>query len=236
MNIGQLYEKLRNIHGACGKWWPGKSEEVFISAILTQNTNWVNVEKALYRIKNLTVDGSGNFDGGLLRTLNFLSDDEIRELIRPAGFFNVKARRLRNLLNWISQYNFDIETVKRRAQDENGLKDLRNELLSINGIGKETADSILCYGLDLPVFVVDAYTKRLISRIFALEGSEITDYDRVQQIFESSYPRDVAIYQELHGLIVEHAKAYCKSKPKCDECPLQDCNYKNTIQFEQKHA
>jgi len=227
MNIGQLYEKLRNIHGACGKWWPGKSEEVFISAILTQNTNWANVEKALGNIKAKLINVN-DLDGNLLRALSALSDDEIRELIRPAGFFNVKARRLRNSLNWISQYNFDIATVKRKVQDETGLKALRNELLSINGIGKETADSILCYGLDLPVFVVDAYTKRLISRIFALEGSEIKDYDRVQQIFESSYPRDVAIYQELHGLIVEHAKAYCKSKPKCDECPLKGCSYKNT--------
>lgn len=227
MNIGQLYEILRNIHGSCGKWWPGKSEEVFISAILTQNTNWANVEKALGNIKAKLINVN-DLDGNLLRALSALSDDEIRELIRPAGFFNVKARRLRNSLNWISQYNFDIETVKRKVQDETGLKALRNELLSINGIGKETADSILCYGLDLPVFVVDAYTKRLISRIFALEGSEIKDYDRVQQIFESSYPRDVAIYQELHGLIVEHAKAYCKSKPKCDECPLKGCSYKNT--------
>ncbi|HOV54376.1 MAG TPA: endonuclease [Fervidobacterium sp.] len=227
MNIGQLYEILRNIHGSCGKWWPGKSEEVFISAILTQNTNWANVEKALGNIK-AKLTNVNDLDGNLLRALSALSDDEIRELIRPAGFFNVKARRLRNSLNWISQYNFDIATVKRKVQDETGLKALRNELLSINGIGKETADSILCYGLDLPVFVVDAYTKRLISRIFALEGSEIKDYDRVQQIFESSYPRDVAIYQELHGLIVEHAKAYCKSKPKCDECPLKGCSYKNT--------
>ncbi|MEN6590653.1 MAG: endonuclease [Fervidobacterium sp.] len=238
MEIVQLYEILKNVHGACGKWWPGKSEEIFISAILTQNTNWANVEKALGNIKAKLIDDSNvpknvsDFDGNLLRTLSTLSYDEIRELIRPAGFFNVKTRRLKNLLDWISRYNFDIETVKRKAQDETGLKDLRNELLSVNGIGKETADSILCYGLDLPVFVVDAYTKRMLNRIFALEFSnipDISDYDSVQQVFESSYPRDVAIYQELHGLIVEHAKAYCKSKPKCGECPLQDCSYKNTI-------
>ncbi|HOK87503.1 MAG TPA: endonuclease [Fervidobacterium sp.] len=236
MEITQLYEILRSIHGPCGKWWPGSAEEVLISAVLTQNTSWANVEKALDKIRIKFLGDSDGFNGNSLKTLSVLSDDELRELIKPAGFFNVKTKRVRNLLNWISKYNFDMDAVRKKAQDEVGLKELRNELLSVNGIGKETADSILCYGLDLPVFVVDAYTKRLINRIFAIESSEIADYDSVQQMFESSYPRDVEIYQELHGLIVEHSKVYCRSKPKCDECPLKDCRYKNTTFVEQKNA
>lgn len=236
MEITQLYEILRSIHGTRGKWWPGSAEEVLISAVLTQNTSWANVEKALDKVRIKFLSDSDGFNGNFLKTLSALSDDELRELIKPAGFFNVKTKRVRNLLNWVSKYNFDMAAVRKKVQDEVGLKELRNELLSVNGIGKETADSILCYGLDLPVFVVDAYTRRLIKRIFALESSEIADYDSVQQMFESSYPRDVEIYQELHGLIVEHSKVYCRSKPKCDECPLKDCRYKTTTFVEQKNT
>ncbi|AFG36055.1 putative endonuclease III-like protein [Fervidobacterium pennivorans DSM 9078] len=213
MKLENLYEILREIHGPQGKWWPGTPEEIIVSAVLTQNTNWKNVEKALENIKEYCKKD-------ILHCLAKMSTEEISFLIKPAGFFNVKAQRLKNLLTWLKSYNFDLEKIKTKSIEE-----IRDELLSVKGIGKETADSIILYALELPVFVVDAYTKRLLDRLL---GIKLKEYDEYRLLFEKTYPRDVALYQEFHGLIVEHAKALCRTNPLCATCPVESCKYKNT--------
>ncbi|PLV57351.1 endonuclease III domain-containing protein [Thermotoga sp. SG1] len=212
MKLEKLYEKLRSIHGSVGKWWPGTPEEIMVTAILTQNTNWKNVERAMKNIEKTL----GKND--ILRKLSSLSTERIAHLIKPAGFFNIKAERLKTLLEFLKEYNFNLELLR-----EMPLENLRELLLKIKGIGKETADAILLYALEKPIFVVDSYTKRLLLRIFNIE---LKDYDEIQKLFMSYYPPDVFLYQELHGLIVEHAKRFCSKKPKCGECPLnKECFY-----------
>jgi len=210
MKIDNLYSVLKSIHGPQGKWWPGTAEEIIISAVLTQNTNWKNVERALENIKN-------NCKNDLLRCLSENSTDKIALMIKPAGFFNIKAQRLKNLLTWIEFYNFEIERIKTKTIDE-----IRSELLNIKGIGKETADSIILYAFELPIFVIDAYTRRILARIFDIK---FVEYDEYRNFLESIYPKSTVLYQEFHGLIVEHAKAYCKTKPSCDLCLIENCIY-----------
>ncbi|WP_448379469.1 endonuclease [Fervidobacterium sp.] len=212
MKLENLYETLREIHGPQGKWWPGTVEEIIVSAVLTQNTNWKNVEKALENIKK-------HCKNDILHCLAKMSTEEISVLIKLAGFFNVKAQRLKNLLKWLKNYDFDLEKIKTKSIGE-----IRNELLSVKGIGKETADSIILYALELPIFVVDAYTKRLLDRLL---GIKLKEYDEYRLLFETTYPKDVALYQEFHGLIVEHAKTFCRTKPLCETCPIESCRYKN---------
>ncbi|MCD6550673.1 endonuclease III domain-containing protein [Thermotoga sp.] len=207
MKLKELYRKLRSIHGPVGKWWPGTPEEIVVTAILTQNTNWKNVERAMKNLKD-TLSGSD-----LLKQLFLLPTERIAKLIRPAGFFNVKAERLKALLEFLKEYDFNLERLKRMPTDT-----LRELLLKIKGIGKETADAILLYALEKPIFVVDSYTKRLLVRIFNIE---LKDYDDIQKLFMSHYSPDVHLYQKLHGLIVEHAKKFCSKAPKCARCPLR---------------
>lgn len=207
-----LYDILKKIYGKVGKWWPGTPQEIVVSAVLTQNTNWKNVERALENIYKYTSED---------RILEFLYEiplEELAQLIKPAGFYNLKAKRLKNLLNYLKEYDFNLERIKK-------IDNLRDKLLEINGIGKETADSILLYALDIPVFVVDAYTKRLLKRIYGIEKEK---YDEIQEIFYKYYPKDVKLYQEFHGLIVEHSKAVCRKKPLCDICKMSvNCKKKN---------
>ncbi|WP_338152140.1 endonuclease III domain-containing protein [Fervidobacterium thailandense] len=157
-------------------------------------------------------------DFSLLEFLYHLDDKQISELIKPAGFYNIKTARLKHLLNWLKNYEFDPKAFERKDT-----KTLRQELLDIKGIGKETADSILLYALERPVFVVDAYTKRLLKRIFNLK---LENYDQIQNLFHQTYPPDTRLYQELHGLIVEHAKLLCKAKPLCTRCLISSCGYR----------
>lgn len=210
--LKNLYKLLLKAYGSVGKWWPGTSEEIIVTAVLTQNTNWKNVERAIENIyKNKTKEK-------LLEYLYELPVDYLAELIKPAGFYNLKARRLKNLLSFLKEYDFDLSKIKR-------LENLREKLLKINGIGKETADSILLYALEIPVFVVDAYTKRLLKRMYNIN---LSDYDSVQNLFYENYPKDVKLFQELHGLIVEHSKAVCRKNPICSECKISD-NCKKSI-------
>lgn len=211
MKLGELYERLRLIHGELGKWWPGTREEILITAILTQNTNWKNVEKAMENLKKVLGD-----EENLLPKLHNLSREELAVLIKPSGFFNVKASRLKNLLALLSLYDFNLE---RLGEIETG--ELRKLLLNVEGIGEETADAILLYAFEKPVFVVDSYTRRILERVF---GEKPGTYEQVQRLFMTVYPPSVPLYQELHGLIVEHAKKFCTTKPKCDVCPIaKDC-------------
>jgi endonuclease-3 related protein len=207
MRLTELYRKLLEIHGSVGKWWPGTPEEIVITAILTQNTNWKNVERVMENIKNAV---KGN---NLLKELDSLPEEKVAELIKPAGFFNIKTKRLKALLKFLKEYNYNLSRLRDLPTHI-----LRERLLKIKGIGKETADAILLYALEKPIFVVDSYTRRLLKRIFNIE---LNDYDEVQKLFMTHYPEDVRLYQEFHGLIVEHAKKFCSKTPKCGVCPLK---------------
>jgi endonuclease-3 related protein len=190
------------------RWWPGETPfEVMVGAILTQNTAWSNVEKAIHNLKT--------YDLLDPHKLHELDHDTLALAIKPAGYFNVKARRLKSFIEWfVTKYEGDVGALKRVAPDR-----LREELLSVKGIGPETADSILLYALDVPSFVVDAYTYRLLTR-HDLIGEEAT-YDDMKELFEKRLPRDRKLYNEFHALIVAVGKDFCRSKARCDECPLK---------------
>lgn len=197
-----IYNRLYKAYGP-QNWWPADSPfEMMIGAILVQGTNWNNVEKAIQQLKPWLVP----------EKLETLSVEELARLIRPAGFYNVKARRIFSFLHWFKAYEFDLEKVKAHEGTC-----LRNELLRIYGIGKETADCILLYALDKPFFVVDAYTRRIFYRV----GLDMPQaYDEFQQKVEGNIPRSLQVYNEYHALLVEHAKRHCRKKPICDGCPL----------------
>ena len=203
-----IYHKLYS-HFGPQRWWPAKSRfEVIVGAILTQNTNWQNVEKAIKNLKKANVLNA--------QKLRRLPKDRIARLIQPSGFFNIKSGRLKKFLRFFFEnYNGDIRRlIKQKPQI------LRKQLLSVKGIGPETADSILLYALDKPVFVVDAYTRRIFARhkIIAQDVS----YDEVQNLFSKNLKNEVKLFNEYHALIVRLAKVYClKNNPKCDLCPIK---------------
>ena len=204
----QIYQKMFDALGP-RHWWPGETPfEVIIGAILTQNTNWSNVEKA---IKNLKTAGKLSPEG-----MYELSVTELAELIRPSGFFNVKAKRVKAFINWLfSRYEGNLS--KMFAQK---LQSLRSELLSVKGIGPETADSVLLYAGNMPTFVVDAYTHRIFSRHELIP--EESTYDEMKSFFEENLPEDVQLFNEYHALIVNIGKTFCKTKKVCEPCPLKD--------------
>lgn len=203
-----MYEAM---HAELGPshWWPGETRfEVAMGAVLTQNTNWRNVTRALDNLKQ-----AGLFSG---EKLHALPENELAELIRPAGYFRLKATRLKNLLLFFkNECRFDLSRLQERDQDE-----LREKLLGVKGVGPETADSILLYALEKPSFVVDAYTRRMVSRHGLLP--EDVDYEELRAWFMDVLPEDIRLYNEYHALIVRTAKNWCKKKkPLCDTCPLQ---------------
>ena len=200
-----LYERLYNAYGP-QRWWPAESPfEVIVGAVLTQNTSWRNVEKAITRLQ-----ATGNLD---LDRIAALAQHELAELIRSSGFFNVKAKRLKNLCGWLkSQGGLDALTKWDTGR-------LRQSLLSINGIGPETADDILLYAFQRPVFVIDAYTRRLLKKLGLIEGSE--DYETLRQMFEACLPPDHRLYNEYHALIVRHAKEKCARDNRCLHCAVE---------------
>ena len=205
--VGMFTELLN--HFGPQHWWPGETElEVIVGAVLTQNTNWKNVEKAILNLK----------EKGLLslHRLNALSVLELAQLIRPAGYFNIKAKRLKNLIDLLRErYHLDLSRLLDEETDT-----LRQKLLSVNGIGPETADSILLYAGHRPVFVVDAYTHRILRRHGMTD--EQTDYHELQSLFMDHLPDDPALFNEFHALIVKTGKEYCRRKPLCHLCPLQE--------------
>ncbi len=210
-NYQEAYRLLYD-HFGPQDWWPGDTPfEIMIGAILTQNTSWSNVQKAL---DNLLVENLLSY-----QTLSLLSIDEIAEFIRPAGYYNLKARRLRNFLDMVDTiYNGELESF---VNDD--LDSARKNLLAVNGIGPETADSILLYACGHPTFVVDIYTHRVFSRHNMVP--EETDYEAIQDTFVDHLPRDVQLYNEFHALIVRVARTFCKkTKPLCEKCPLQGLN------------
>ncbi|MBN2020889.1 MAG: endonuclease III domain-containing protein [Sedimentisphaerales bacterium] len=202
----QIYNLLYKRSGP-QKWWPGDTPfEVIVGAVLTQNTNWTNVEKAIANLKKAKVLSP--------EKLHTIKVDKLARLIRPAGYYNIKAGRLKNLIDWLFEnYAGKLTALKTVATDF-----LRGELLSVNGVGPETADSILLYALERPVFVVDAYTARICSRHHLIDDG--ADYHQIQELFESNLPADVQLFNEYHALLVHLGKDFCKPKPKCQTCPL----------------
>jgi endonuclease-3 related protein len=210
-NYTKAYRLLYDYFGP-QNWWPGDSPfEIMVGAILTQNTNWSNVQKA--------IDNLRGADLLSYPSLSLQRVDEIAQLIRPAGYYNLKARRLKNLLDMVTTfYDGELDAF---LEDELG--SARENLLGVKGVGPETADSILLYACGHPVFVVDTYTYRVFSRHNMVE--EETDYRAIQQAFELNLPQDRQLYNEYHALIVRVAGMFCKkTKPLCEQCPLQGLN------------
>ena len=201
--ITAIYQNLLDRYGA-PRWWPAKTPyEVIVGAILTQNTAWGNVEKAV-----------ANFNGGLSPEYILNAEyDALIDIIRPAGFYNQKAAYLKAVTAWFAKYNFDVQTVRRGS-----LAKMRGELLAVNGVGQETADAILLYAFEYPTFVVDAYTFRLCRR-YPIPAGE--SYAAVKAYFEKRLPADTVIYNNYHALIVINGKTCCgKKNPSCGACPL----------------
>lgn len=203
----EVYKVLRKTFGH-QHWWPGQTPfEVMVGAILTQNTAWTNVEKAILNLKK-----AGKLS---LNALRLLPKKKLAVLIRPAGYFNIKADRLKHFIRFfIREYQGDLRRMRREP-----LAILRQKLLRVNGVGPETADSILLYALNKRAFVIDAYTKR----IFARHGAgHVTDpYEDWQKLFVGALPRNTALYNDYHAQIVRVAKNYCRKAARCHSCPLR---------------
>lgn len=205
--LAELYEVLFEEWGP-QYWWPGRTRfEMIVGAILTQNTAWTNVERAIRRLKAARACSPVALHAAPL--------SRVAEWIRPAGYFNVKARRLHAFTSLLAE-DFG-GSLNRLFQLDTPT--LRTTLLSVNGIGPETADSILLYAAKRPQFVIDAYTRRFLFRHGWIEAD--ADYDDLAAGFMNALPPDVHMYNEYHALIVRLAKTYCNTKPKCDACPLR---------------
>jgi endonuclease-3 related protein len=216
-DLTEIYELLYDAFGP-QHWWPGETQfEIIAGAILTQNTNWANVEKAISNLKSADLLAH--------HKIHQLDTSQLAELIRPAGYFNIKAKRLKNFLNWLFE-NYDGELSNLESIDT---ERLRAELLSIKGVGLETADSILLYAFDRPIFVVDAYTARIACR-HGLIGSD-ADYEQLRELFESNLPQDVRLFNEYHALLVRIGKEFCRPKARCAKCPLEKLPHTLDIEY-----
>jgi endonuclease-3 related protein len=215
--LAEIYELLFERFGR-QHWWPGETAfEIIVGAILTQNTNWGNVEKAIANLKAADLLGP--------QQLHAVEQSELAELIRPAGYFNIKAKRLKSFINWLfDNYGGDLGRL-----EAVGTEQVRQELLGITGIGRETADSILLYALDREVFVVDAYTARVAVRHGLIEPE--TDYEQLRELFESNLPRDRQMFNEYHALLVRVGKEYCRPKARCSGCPLEKLPHAVDIEY-----
>lgn len=200
-----IYQALLAIYGR-QQWWPADSAfEVMLGAILTQNTLWSNVEKALVLLKQrISLDP---------KALLSLSSTDLESCLKPSGYFRIKTQRLKNYCRWyLAQGGY-------AGLDQLPTSELRESLLKVQGIGPETADDIVLYAFHRPVFIIDAYTRRLLQRLNLIQGQE--NYEYCRQLFEASLPKSVDLYKQYHALIVMHAKQRCrKAKPICLACCL----------------
>ncbi len=190
-------------------WWPAETPfEVMVGAILTQNTSWKNVERAIDNLKGVGLMS--------LEALSTLPTGLLAEYIRPAGYYNIKAGRLHNLLTFINEHHGgDLQAFL-----DQPLPHFREQLLSVKGVGRETADSILLYAANLPVFVVDTYTHRILVRHQVID--EEFGYEAIQELFMDNLACDTRLYNEYHALLVRVGNVYCKkNNPNCAACPLQ---------------
>jgi len=215
--LNEIYQLLFERFGP-QHWWPGETQfEIITGAILTQNTNWANVEKAIANLKS----------AGCLtpEKLYHLDLSQLAELIRPAGYYNIKARRLKNFINRLfDNYAGNLTNLASVDTDK-----LRAELLAIKGIGHETADSILLYAFNRAVFVVDAYTARVAFRHGLIEPD--SDYEQLRELFQSHLPSDTKLFNEYHALLVRVGKEFCKPQPRCAGCPLEKLPHTIDIEY-----
>lgn len=211
-HIRHAYRTLRAYHGP-QYWWPAETPfEVMVGAVLVQNTAWKNVERAIANLREAKALEA--------HALLALPETSLAQLIRPAGYFNVKAKRLRHLVEWYREQG-GMDRLKYRATAS-----LRESLLAIHGVGRETADDILLYAFHRPVFVVDAYTRRLYHRLGVMDGNE--GYESLRRLTEEALSESMPDMNELHALIVAHGKDICRPRPLCSQCPLcADCAYAN---------
>jgi endonuclease-3 related protein len=193
-------------------WWPGETPfEVMVGAVLTQNTNWTNVEKAIANLKKRDLLNP--------EAIHAMATEDLAEVIRPAGYYRVKAARLKNLMRWMFE-NFDGDIERMFATR---LGELREMLLGVNGIGRETADSILLYAGGKLSFVVDTYTYRVTRRHRLIESE--ADYERIRETFMESLDEDVQLYNEFHALLVKVGKQHCRPRALCEGCPLEELEH-----------
>jgi endonuclease-3 related protein len=209
----EVYDRLFAAFGP-QHWWPGDTPlEICVGAVLTQNTAWVNVEKAIANLK-----GAGLLDGEResIERMLAMPDADLAALIRPSGYFNLKAKRLKGFLAFVkAETGGDLSALFKQP-----LSELRPKLLAVYGVGPETADSILLYAGGLPTFVVDAYTLRIMSRLGVV--GEGATYHQMQEVFEKALPRDVDLYNEYHALLVALGKDWCRPRgPRCGGCPIE---------------
>ena len=206
LSLTDVYHRLRECHGP-QKWWPADTPfEVMVGAILVQRTTWTNASRAIDNLKSVGKLSS--------RAIRETGDEELQEIIRPTGFFRTKSRKLRALSEFLGErYGDSFEAMSKRPDGE-----LRDELLSIYGVGDETADDIMLYAFGRPSFVVDAYARRVFGRLGLVNPK--LKYADIQSVFQDGIPRDVALYSEYHALIVMHGKDVCKTRPVCSGCPL----------------
>lgn len=226
-NLEKIYARLLS-HFNSQHWWPVTPEgklypeysggpknekqqlEICFGAILTQNTNWKNVEKAIVELnKNDLID---------VNKINEINTKKLAQIIKSSGYHNQKAKKLKNFCDFLLK-NYD---KKLSLLFKNNVNDLRKQLLSVNGIGPETADSIILYAAKKPIFVIDAYTKRIMNRI----GYKEKTYDELQKLFMENLPNSEKLFNEYHALLAELGKNICKKEPLCEKCPInKHCNY-----------
>lgn len=208
--LQNIYQKLFDYYGP-QNWWPAQSTfEMMVGAILTQNTSWQNVKKALENLKKAQM-----LDAFLLHKLEAA---DLAPLIQSAGYFNVKSKRLKNLIHFlVNEYEVDFSRMR-----EESLSTLREKILSVKGVGPETADSILLYGLEKLIFVIDQYTYRVLTRHDLV--SEEADYQEMQDFMMKNLPEDIKLYNEYHALLVRVGNQFCKPKAQCEQCPLNGVN------------
>jgi len=200
----EIYDALYAAHGP-QRWWPGDTAfEIMVGAVLTQNTAWINVERAIANLKQANALSPEAIVAAHPRRL--------AKWLKPSGYFNVKAKRLRAFCRWLIDQG-GTAALARLPTDT-----LRARLLAVHGVGPETADDILLYAFERPVFVIDAYTRRIFQRLGAIRGDE--DYETLRAVFEQALGPDTALYNEYHGLIVRQGKDICRTQPRCAQCAI----------------
>nr|WP_295974456.1 endonuclease [uncultured Bacillus sp.] len=203
-----VYDQLFSYYGP-QEWWPAQTPfEMMLGAILVQHTNWHNASKAIEQLRPYMEP----------KQIEKMSVNELAQLIRSSGYYNSKARRIKSYMEWFRQYDYDIGRIKRQEPGH-----LREELLRIYGVGRETADVILLYAFDIPIFVADAYARRIFMRL----GYHIPkSYDEFRIQVEKALPQNIKLYNEYHALLNKHAKVHCKTAALCKGCPLHSiCIY-----------
>lgn len=208
VQLTEIYQRLLTDGGLQG-WWPGDTPfEIAVGAVLTQNTSWTGVQKAIARLK----------DAGMLSASAILAADRsgLGEAIRPSGYFNIKSTRLKAL----AEFLISADAPEVTGLDYADRDELRRNLLTVKGVGRETADSIMLYALGVPIFVVDAYTRRIFGRLGLIDPD--ADYDVIRAFFESRMAPDPSLFGDFHAQIVRCAKEFCRTRPMCLKCPLRE--------------